>query len=89
MHIRRGDFAKLCKDVPIEECMPPLSAYARRVQEVKDQLLVVKDLAVQRVVVTSDERDPLWWEEVKSYGWTYFDHDKEATVAKHGKWSVA
>ena len=86
MHVRRGDFAKMCKDVPVDDCMPSLSAYARKVQEIKDQLLVLKALQVHRVIVTSDESDPAWWQEVQSYGWAFFDHEKEATVAKYGKW---
>ena len=85
LHIRRTDFKNACK-LPLEECMAPLAAYVRRVKEVKQELLEKRGLAIDHVVVTSDERDSAWWNEVHSLGWKFIDHDKEETVKKHGKW---
>lgn len=39
MHVRRSDFVDWCDaDVTVEECLPQLSAFALRVQEVKEEL---------------------------------------------------
>ena len=42
------------------------------------------------VIMTSDERDPEWWDEVRSLGWLYIDHgpDGEDTSNKLGRWCV-
>ncbi|KAG9018773.1 hypothetical protein FRB90_009777 [Tulasnella sp. 427] len=86
LHVRRGDFAKMCGDTSVDKCMPSLAAFARRVQEIKDKLRILRSLAVERVIITSDEKDPAWWDEVKALGWTFFDHEQEETASKYGKW---
>lgn len=89
LHVRRGDFVKLCGDNPAETCMPPLAAYARRVQEIRDELRIIRSLAVERVIITSDEQDPAWWDEVRALGWSFIDHEQQGTTSKHGKWYPA
>ncbi|KAL1741194.1 hypothetical protein HDZ31DRAFT_67174 [Schizophyllum fasciatum] len=83
LHIRRADFAVWCQ-LPVEECFPPLSAYVEAVQAVKDELLETRGLSVEHVIVTSDERDPDWWQEIAAVGWSFPDHSQ--TSALYGKW---
>ena len=80
MHARRGDFEGWCGDVPREECLAPLAAYARRVREVQDELRGRRGLAVAHVLMTSDERDPAWWAQVRALGWRYVDYERARTV---------
>ncbi|KAJ7648329.1 hypothetical protein DFH06DRAFT_1095752 [Mycena polygramma] len=81
IHARRGDFGNYCAGVPLAECFAPLSAFARRVDEVKAELLQTKGLVVERVILTSDERDPVWWDAAAAYGYArikYGDATAEA-----------
>ncbi|KAJ7282064.1 hypothetical protein C8J57DRAFT_1219811 [Mycena rebaudengoi] len=75
VHIRRGDFKIWCDGVPVEECFAPLSAFVRRVEEVKAEIFANRGIIVDRVIVTSDERDSEWW---AAY------HSK--TVELYGQW---
>ncbi|KAJ7230618.1 hypothetical protein GGX14DRAFT_6107 [Mycena pura] len=86
VHVRHGDFGGWC-GVPLKDCFAPLSVIARRVEEVQDELLQTKRLVVDRVVVTSDEQDSAWWEEVLQLGWVRPDHSR--TVEVHGAWYAA
>ncbi|KAJ6472032.1 hypothetical protein C8R45DRAFT_874874 [Mycena sanguinolenta] len=83
IHVRHNDFANWCHR-PVDECFAPLSAYARRVDEIKAELLQTKKLTVSRVVMTSDEKNSTWWDEVESHGWHRVDHS--TTVATYGAW---
>ncbi|KAK7005766.1 putative O-fucosyltransferase-like protein [Favolaschia claudopus] len=86
VHIRRGDFAKRCKlaGVSPSECLAPFSAYVRRVKEVRAEILEDTGVAVDRVIVTSDEVDEAWWEPVHKVGWLRPNHTE--TLAVHGSW---
>ncbi|KAH8835542.1 hypothetical protein DL96DRAFT_1666280 [Flagelloscypha sp. PMI_526] len=84
IHARRDDFDSYCNGQPLEECFAPLSAIARRVQEVKDELMEKHGLAVEHVIMTSDERDEAWWKDVATFGWHRIDHS--ITAAEHGPW---
>lgn len=57
---------------------------ARRVDEVKQELLERKGLVINHVVMTSDERNATWWEDVTSLGWFGLDHSQ--TVELYGDW---
>ncbi|KAJ7272628.1 hypothetical protein B0H12DRAFT_1007870 [Mycena haematopus] len=83
VHVRHGDFAGWC-DRPLKDCFAPLSAIARRVEEVQDELWETRRLVVDRVVITSDEQDPVWWDAVSELGWVRPDHSR--TVEIHGPW---
>ncbi|KAJ7626252.1 hypothetical protein DFH06DRAFT_1285110 [Mycena polygramma] len=83
VHVRHGDFGGWC-DRPLHECFAPLSAISRRVEEVKAELWANKQVAVERVVVTSDEKDPAWWDAVAGLGWARPDHS--STVERFGEW---
>ena len=41
-----------------------------------------------RVIMTSDETDEAWWDEVAAIGWVRMDHDALGTVERYGKWYV-
>ncbi|KAJ7760803.1 hypothetical protein B0H14DRAFT_2973458, partial [Mycena olivaceomarginata] len=69
---------------PVDECFAPLSAYARCVEEVREELQRAQGIEVQRVVLTSDETNATWWEEVAAYGWHRVDHS--TTVETHSRW---
>lgn len=43
-------------------------------------------IPMSRVIMTSDEADPAWWDEVAAMGWARMDHEAEQTVEKYGKW---
>ncbi|TDL28334.1 hypothetical protein BD410DRAFT_780825 [Rickenella mellea] len=86
VHVRRGDFHWWCHETPANECFAPPSAFARRVAEVQQELLETKGVDASRVLVTSDETDPAWWSEIKSFGWTWVNHTTERTGEKYGLW---
>lgn len=70
LHVRHGDFGRYCNEDTGEGCFAPLSAFERRVEEIKVELKEKKGVDVERVrvLVTSDESDPEWWEEVRALG---------------------
>ncbi|KAK7031507.1 hypothetical protein R3P38DRAFT_2924051 [Favolaschia claudopus] len=84
IHVRRGDFREQCGGVPVNECLAPLSAYAKRVEEAKAELRSTKGIRVDHVIMTSDEDDPEWWNEVHGLGWVSIDHSR--TVEEYGPW---
>ncbi|KAJ7708791.1 hypothetical protein B0H17DRAFT_1030880 [Mycena rosella] len=83
VHVRHGDFAGWCEP-PVKDCFAPLSAIARRVDEVQAELWATQHIVVDRVVVTSDEQDSAWWAEVNELGWARPDHERTAEL--HGQW---
>jgi len=84
IHVRHGDFANWCSPTPLEDCFASISVIARRVEEVKKELLERKGLVVNHVVMTSDERNSTWWDAVASQGWYGIDHAQ--TAARYGEW---
>ena len=59
-------------------------------REVQDEILARKgiEIPMTRVIMTSDERNETWWDEVKSYGWARMDHTEQRTVEHYGRWYV-
>ncbi|KXN88805.1 hypothetical protein AN958_06674 [Leucoagaricus sp. SymC.cos] len=84
IHIRHGDFKNWCGEVPVEDCFASISVINRRVEEVKTEIQESRGLTVNHVIVTSDERDPLWWEQVANQGWYRVDHS--GTADRYGAW---
>jgi hypothetical protein len=75
----------------LNDCFAPLEAYAVRVQEIQRELRSKWGTETSfKVVVSSDEQDPLWWEEVRDRGWLFVDHGEngENTAKHHGAWWV-
>ena len=44
------------------------------------------DIPMSRVIITSDEKDPAWWEEVRALGWKTVDHEAANTAEVFGRW---
>ncbi|KIY48048.1 hypothetical protein FISHEDRAFT_44056, partial [Fistulina hepatica ATCC 64428] len=89
VHIRRGDFGRSCEEQGLDSaavCFAPLSMYERQVQEVRQELLERHGLDVELVILSSDEEDPTFWDEVKALGWSFIDHEAEQTRGKYGEW---
>ncbi|KAF8204396.1 hypothetical protein K438DRAFT_2015034 [Mycena galopus ATCC 62051] len=86
VHARRDDFQGWCGEFTNEECFAPLHAIARRVDEVKAEVWQQKGIAVHHVIITSDERDDAWWDDVAELGWWTPDHAKWKTEATYGVW---
>lgn len=90
MHVRRDDFKTGCSaETDPEKCFASVKVYERRVKEIKQSLQNRPNgIEVTKVVVTSDERDPKWWQQVAALGpeWGWIDHEAEQTAEKHGKW---
>ncbi|KAF5385096.1 hypothetical protein D9615_001270 [Tricholomella constricta] len=83
IHVRRGDFKVFCGE-DTTGCYASLAVIARRVEEVKAELLQRKGITVDHVIMTSDERNATWWEEVKGHGWYGVDHSQTADLL--GPW---
>ncbi|KAF5368478.1 hypothetical protein D9758_002235 [Tetrapyrgos nigripes] len=84
IHVRHNDFHFWCGDVPVEDCLAKLPAYVQRVREVQEEILEKKGISVNHVIVTSDEKDDAWWQEVAELGWLRIDHSM--TAVEHGEW---
>ncbi|KAJ7361589.1 hypothetical protein DFH08DRAFT_844625 [Mycena albidolilacea] len=84
IHVRHHDFEAWCGGIPVLECFAPLSAIARRVREVQQEIQETTGLTVNHVVMTSDERNATWWREVSELGW--FTPDHTDTKALYGDW---
>ncbi|KIY47379.1 hypothetical protein FISHEDRAFT_45371 [Fistulina hepatica ATCC 64428] len=84
IHVRHLDFASYCNDLPLDQCFASLPVIARRVQEVKDELLAERGIVVEHVIMTSDEKNATWWEDVRTMGWATVDHSQ--TVELYGGW---
>ncbi|KAF7332286.1 hypothetical protein MKEN_00109800 [Mycena kentingensis (nom. inval.)] len=85
VHARRGDFALWCKkEISVDECLPSIATFAKRVEEMKANLLKEKGISIHHVVMTSNERKEIWWDEVAAQGWFRPDHN--STREEHGVW---
>ncbi|KZT02434.1 uncharacterized protein LAESUDRAFT_815288 [Laetiporus sulphureus 93-53] len=87
IHQRHGDFKNYCYEGD-PDCFASIEVITRRVREVQDELRVRKGIEIPdtRVIMTSDESDPAWWEEVAAMGWVRIDHDAWETASQYGKW---
>ncbi|CAK5275590.1 unnamed protein product [Mycena citricolor] len=84
VHVRHYDFEALCNDLPTEECYASLPVIQRRVEELKADVLTRQGIRIHHVVLTSDERDPIWQHEAAQLGW--FTPDHETTGQRYGEW---
>ena len=57
-----------------------------RYREVQDELRERKGMDVERVFISSDEKDPAWWDQIKALGWRTIDHDAMRTAEVYGRW---
>ncbi|KAF8813882.1 hypothetical protein BYT27DRAFT_7131069 [Phlegmacium glaucopus] len=88
VHIRRGDFSFFCSTDGRQDCLPPLSAYKRHVNDVVAEIRSSRDLVPRalQVLVMSDEVSPQFWEEVRQEGWYHINHTTERTLERFGEW---
>ena len=90
VHIRHGDFRNLCGAAAnVDECFAPLSAFDRRVRELQDELEARTGVRPERVVMTGDEKDEKWWEDVAERGWYRLDYalgNGEKGEKGYGNW---
>ncbi|KAH9836945.1 uncharacterized protein C8Q71DRAFT_578541 [Rhodofomes roseus] len=89
IHQRHGDFKNWCTDPDnTEDCFAPISVIQRRVREIQDEIRLRKgiDIPDTHVILTSDEKDQAWWDEVTALGWVKIDHDAWETEQNYGKW---
>ncbi|KAG8925142.1 hypothetical protein FRC01_010625 [Tulasnella sp. 417] len=91
VHIRRTDFKQACNGGPIEDCLPPLSAYGEGVRQIQEELRQQYGSTsprgnVTEVLVSSDEEDSEFWKDVRNLGWKHVDHGAMETVDIHGLW---
>ncbi|KZT51348.1 hypothetical protein CALCODRAFT_138136 [Calocera cornea HHB12733] len=84
VHARRGDFLGQCATQDMT-CLPTHSQMKRRVLEMQSSL-AAQGIQTDRVLVTSDETDPTWWEAITEMGYTYINHTELGTEAKYGMW---
>ncbi|KAF8215953.1 hypothetical protein K438DRAFT_2106209 [Mycena galopus ATCC 62051] len=85
VHVRHNDFKDWCEEgFSPEECFAPLSVIQRRVREVQDEMKERKDIEVEHVIVTSDEKNRTWWGDVDKVGWLGVDHTR--TKELYGHW---
>ncbi|KAF5321847.1 hypothetical protein D9619_001469 [Psilocybe cf. subviscida] len=87
LHIRHGDFSGQCsKSGDDAKCFPPLSVYARHVDDIKSELAARLDMNISIVIVMSDDETPEFWDDVQAQGWLLINHTAEATVERFGNW---
>jgi hypothetical protein len=84
IHARHSDFGEYCGDLPKDQCFASPAIIGRRIEEVRQELRERKNMEVQHVVMTSDERNATWWEDIKKQGWLMIDHSQ--TVELYGHW---
>lgn len=94
IHARRQDFGNWCQGRPKNECFATLDDFAVRVQEIQDELRTRDDLNSHdfplKVMITGDERDQAWWDEVKKRNWLSIDHGPSGfdTAKNYGQWHM-
>ncbi|EIN12872.1 hypothetical protein PUNSTDRAFT_131104 [Punctularia strigosozonata HHB-11173 SS5] len=86
LHVRHGDFLRMCGDKTKDECMTPLSTWAHTVELVQRELAEKHGISATRVVMTSDEKDPAWWADVTSLGWVKMDRTIDEPVERFSAW---
>ncbi|KAM6498742.1 hypothetical protein JOM56_006690 [Amanita muscaria] len=84
IHARHRDFEVYCQKQSLEDCYASLDVIERRVEDVQQELRQRKGIDVKHVVMTSDERNSTWWDDVKGKGWYALDHSQ--TTELYGPW---
>ncbi|KAF8735016.1 hypothetical protein AX14_002926 [Amanita brunnescens Koide BX004] len=84
IHARHSDFGEYCGDLPQDQCFASPAVIGRRIEEIRQELRERKNMEVQHVVMTSDERNATWWEDIRKQGWLTIDHSQ--TEALYGHW---
>uniref|UniRef100_A0A0W0FVA7 Uncharacterized protein n=1 Tax=Moniliophthora roreri TaxID=221103 RepID=A0A0W0FVA7_MONRR len=85
VHIRRGDF--VCHGQGACD-ITSMDLYRLIVRQVQEELRERNGVDVDKVILTSDETDDAFWDEVRGMGWYSVDHSLqgEDTFARYGEW---
>jgi len=70
----------------VEDCFASIAILAGRIEEIRIELREFRGITVEHVIMTSDEKDESWWEQVAKQGWYIIDHS--GTVERYGAWYV-
>lgn len=66
-----------------------MDVYARRVAEIQEEAMERYGVVPEHVIVLSDEKDPLWWDQVRERGWYLVEAEVTADIlAAHNSWCV-
>lgn len=66
-----------------------MDVYARRVAEIQEEAMERYGVVPEHVILLSDEKDPLWWDQVRERGWYLVEADVTADIlATHNSWCV-
>ena len=58
-------------------------------EKIREEIRQKKGIDLQKVVMTSDEKDPEWWRQVREQGWYAPDHVEQKTAELMGEWYAA
>lgn len=74
-------------DASVSSSLPTTSVpdLRRLVDEVAVEIALARGKTVTRVVVFSDESNPVWWIKAGTEGWFFINHETERTAKLHGK----
>lgn len=88
LHARHGDFGLACGDEHLPHpCFMPVKVWADHVASLREQLGARGfDAEHLPVVMTSDEKNSTFWDEVNAQGWHRIDHSKLGTKERLGLW---
>ncbi|CAK5280278.1 unnamed protein product [Mycena citricolor] len=84
VHVRHADFESWCNGIPVKQCFASLAAINRQVQQIRAEMLRLSGVRIHHVVMTSDEKDAIWWHDVAELGWLRIDHSRTAHI--YGEW---
>lgn len=89
IHARHGDFKNYCGDYSLEDCFASMDVYARRVAEIQEEAMERYGVVPEHVIMLSDEKDPLWWDQVRERGWYLVEAEITADILEtHNSWCV-
>ena len=87
--LRSPSFSGVFGESPYLPVLDYADCYVVR-SEVQDELRLRKNIEIPdtHVIITSDETDQAWWDEVTSLGWVKIDHEAWETEQNYGNWYV-
>ncbi|EIM92217.1 uncharacterized protein STEHIDRAFT_143645 [Stereum hirsutum FP-91666 SS1] len=87
IHARHGDFKNYCGDYSLEDCFASMDVYARRVAEIQEEAMERYGVVPEHVIVLSDEKDPVWWNQVRERGWYLVESEITTDILEtHNSW---
>lgn len=66
-----------------------MDVYARRVAEIQEEAMERYGVVPEHVIVLSDEKDPVWWNQVRERGWYLVESEITTDILEtHNSWCV-